>query len=131
VAQPSTDIATTVGNPSFWGAEGADNFSTSNSLFKEDTDKLPPVKDVHTIPQDIVADVDTQDDIVPTQDDDVVDLEEDHQHAHDLALHNKMNLHAWLVPARTCFFLNTLWRCAIAQNSFKVLRIEYKIITSS
>jgi hypothetical protein len=90
-AESETSTPVAVGNPSFWGAEGADNLSTSNSIFKEATDKPPPIEDVHTIPQDIVVDVDTH--IVPTQDDVVVDLEVDHEHAHDLALHNKMKLH--------------------------------------
>ena len=48
---------------------------------KEDIAIPPTVEDVHTIPQDIVVDV------IRTQDDTVVNLEEDHEHAHIMNLH--------------------------------------------
>jgi hypothetical protein len=46
-----------------------DKLSVDNTLFKEDN--------VHTIPQEII----------PTQVDTVVNLEEDHEHAHQMKLH--------------------------------------------
>ena len=68
VVIPSTDIVTTAG----------DDLSTSNSIFKEDIAIPPTVEDVHRIPQDIV---------IPTQINAVVNLEEDHEHAHQMKLH--------------------------------------------
>jgi hypothetical protein len=62
VVTPSTDIVTTAG----------DDLSMS-SIFKEDIAIPPTVEDVHTIPRDIV---------IP-----VVNLEEDHEHAHQMKLH--------------------------------------------
>jgi hypothetical protein len=61
VVMPSTDIVTTAG----------DDLSMS-SIFKEDIAISPTVEDVHTIPNDIVT---------------VVNLEEDHEHAHQMKLH--------------------------------------------
>jgi hypothetical protein len=61
VVMPSTDIVTTAG----------DDLSMS-SIFKEDIAISPTVEDVHTIPNDIVT---------------VVNLEEDHEHEHQMKLH--------------------------------------------
>jgi hypothetical protein len=73
-----TTTSTTIGAPTFWGAEagtavvpdGWDDLSMSSSVF-EDIAKPHAVDD----------------------NDAVVDLEEDHEHAHDLAVHNKNKEH--------------------------------------
>jgi hypothetical protein len=61
------------------GSNSNDNLSVDNALFEEDN--------AHTIPQDIVIDVEKQAVIIPTRVDTVVNLEEDHEHAHEMKLH--------------------------------------------